>query len=174
MWALCPVFCNIWKSYLVPVSRPNCGVIAVGQHLLCKLKLKPRIRARFVAIGRIREMLPCSTRNICAQSTPACPLVTSNKWLMLEDWQCHSIVAEHVATTRKHRRKYVHNKVDEWDISAHVRFASWHAGLYTPRSHHSQFTICIIFPAIVHARPVIFTESDLVPLLSVKFVHWAS
>ena len=47
--------------------------------------------------------------------------------------------------------KYVHNKIDEWDISAHVRFAPWHAGLYAPRAHLSHFTICIIFPAIVHA-----------------------
>ena len=47
--------------------------------------------------------------------------------------------------------KYVHNKIDEWDISAHVRFAPLYAGLYAPRAHLSHFTICIIFPAIVHA-----------------------
>ena len=47
--------------------------------------------------------------------------------------------------------KYVHNKIDEWDISAHTRFAPWHVGLYAPRAYLSHFTICIIFPAIVHA-----------------------
>ena len=36
-------------------------------------------------------------------------------------------------------------------ITAHVRFAPWHAGLYAPRAHLSHFTICIIFPAMVHA-----------------------
>ena len=73
---------------------------------------------------------------------------------MLEEWQCHSIDAEHVATTRTQHRNvgaYVHNKIDEWDKSVHVRFAAWHAGLYAPRAHLSHFTICIIFPAIVHA-----------------------
>ena len=47
--------------------------------------------------------------------------------------------------------KYVHNKIDEWYITAHVRFAPWHAGLYAPHSHPSHFTNFIIFPAIVHA-----------------------
>ena len=67
----------------------------------------------------------------------------------------------------------LHNKIDEWYITAHVRFAPWHAGLYAPRAHLSQFTICIIFPAIVHAcyfhnlLSLLHNEFYLVSLLSV-------
>ena len=59
-------------------------VIAVGQHLSVgpsSCQLKPWIRARFVAIGRLREMLLCSTRNICAQSTPALSF-SHVKWII--------------------------------------------------------------------------------------------
>ena len=64
------------KSCLDPVSRPNWGIIAVGQHLLVvlkyKLKLKPQIRARFVAIGR-REKCCCVRQETFVHS-----LLTSN------------------------------------------------------------------------------------------------
>ena len=59
---------------------------------------------------------------------------------MLEELQSHSIDAEHVETIAG---KYVHTKIDEWYITAHVRFAPWDAGLYAPRAHLSHFTIII-------------------------------
>ena len=37
---------------------------------------------------------------------------------MLEEWQCHSIDAEHVATTRKHRRKIRDRNKGKIDMSA--------------------------------------------------------
>ena len=59
---------------------------------------------------------------------------------MLEELQCHSIDAEHVETIAG---KLCAKKIDEWYITAHVRFAPWHAGLYAPRAHLSHLTICI-------------------------------
>ena len=77
----------------------------------------------------------------------------------------------------------LHNKIDEWDISAHVRFAPWQAWPLCPTCssfalYHlynmSLYRSRLLFSQLIKHTCLLRNESYLVPLLSVKRVHWTA